>query len=97
MRTGHKFKKLLTFTGDALDQLVLEHPLFPSKDVPLVVNNEVTSDFGTGVSAICPAHDVQSLDLAHHYNLSREGFVNEQGCFTDEVGVIYEGLDIKDP
>jgi hypothetical protein len=27
MRTGEKFKKLLTFNGDALDDLVLYHPL----------------------------------------------------------------------
>ena len=27
LRTGHKFKKLLTFNGDLMDELVLQNPL----------------------------------------------------------------------
>ena len=56
---------------------MLEHPLYPGKDVPVLINNEVTSNFGTGVQSICPAHDVASLNVAHHYGLPREGYVNE--------------------
>jgi isoleucyl-tRNA synthetase len=28
MRTGEKFKKLLTFNGDLLDEIRLEHPFY---------------------------------------------------------------------
>jgi isoleucyl-tRNA synthetase len=76
MRTDEKFKKLLSFSGDALDELVVHNPL-TGREVRLVINNEVTSEFGTGIQAICPAHDYKSLDIAYHYNLPKEGFIDD--------------------
>jgi valyl-tRNA synthetase len=70
MRTGEKFKKLLTFNGDALDDLVLYHPL-NEKDVSIIINNEVTNDYGTGINCVCPAHDLDSLKLAYVYGLNK--------------------------
>lgn len=48
MRTGHAFKKLLTFQGFTMDEMVVEHCLDES-EVPVLVNNGVSSDFGTGI------------------------------------------------
>jgi len=72
----------LTFNGDALDELVLYHPL-NDKDIPIVINNAITTDYGTGIECIAPAHDLESLKVAYHYNLSKEGYVDEHGRFTD--------------
>lgn len=47
MRTGHAFKKLLTFNGDTLDDIIVSNCL-DEKDIPVVINNEITNDFGTG-------------------------------------------------
>ena len=62
LRTGTKFKKLLTFTGDTVDELVVEHPLNKS-EVPILINNDVTADFGTGINIVSPAHDFESLKV----------------------------------
>jgi isoleucyl-tRNA synthetase len=76
LRSGQKFKKLLTFPGDTLDELTLEHPLNES-EVPVLINNEVGSDYGTGVNSVTPAHDLESLKIAFHYDLPKRGYVNE--------------------
>ena len=89
MRTGSKFKKLIVVNGDSLDSVVVEHPIFSGKNVPVVINNEVTSFFGTGISAICPAHNVDSLKVAYHYNLPKNGYVDEKGILTEDLGPIY--------
>ena len=96
MRTGHKFKKLLTIIGDSLDQVVLYNPINES-DVPILVNNEVTSDFGSGIDCISPAHDLESLKVAYHYGLPKEGYVDEHGKFDDQLGPVYEGLSVLEP
>ena len=75
MRTGSKFKKLLTFNGDTIDELVLYHP-FTERDIPILIKNDVTSSRGTGVECIAPAHDLESLKVAYHYGLSKEGYVD---------------------
>lgn len=54
-----------------------------------MVNNEVNSDYGTGINCISPAHDLESLKVAYHYDLSKSGYVNEKGNFTEELGPIY--------
>tara|TARA_B110000285_G_scaffold226271_1_gene285769 strand:+ start:491 stop:1042 length:552 start_codon:yes stop_codon:yes gene_type:complete len=95
LRTGTKFKKLLTFTGDTVDELVVEHPLNKS-EVPILINNDVTADFGTGINIVSPAHDFESLKVAYHYNLPKNGFVDEKGLFTDDMGSELEGLSVLD-
>ena len=91
MRSGEKFKKLVSVSGDALDSVVLEHPLIPNKEVPIVINNEVTSDFGSGVNAICPAHNIDCLKVGYHYNLPKDGYVDNHGDLTEDLGPIYQG------
>lgn len=65
--------------------------------MPVLINNEVTHDFGSGINSICPAHDLKSLDVAFHYNLPKTGFVDEHGIFEDEAGIMLQGIDVKNP
>ena len=95
MRTGSKLKKLLTFNGDTIDQLVLYHP-FTERDVPILIKNDITSSQGTGVECIAPAHHLESLKVAYHYGLSKEGYVDQNGLFTEELGPVFEGLSVLD-
>jgi valyl-tRNA synthetase len=95
MRTGSVFKKLLSFQGDSLDDLKVRNPL-TNKEVPVLINNDVTHDFGSGINIICPAHDYRSLEVAYHYNLPKIGFVDENGIFEDDAGILLAGIDTKD-
>lgn len=96
MRTGKPFKKLLTFNGDALDEIVVYHPMNQNLDIPVVINNETSSEFGTGINCVSPSHDLESLKIAYHYNLDKSGYVTEEGVFDDQLGPVYEGLSVFD-
>ena len=63
-RTGKPFKSLIMITGDILSDLTLEHPLFPQRHIPVSIYNEVSSTFGTGINAVNPGHDLDSLNVA---------------------------------
>ena len=93
MRTGKPFKKLLTFNGDALDEISVMHPINDS-EIPILINNEISSEFGTGADCISPAHDLDSLKIAYHYGLEKSGYVTEEGLFDDKLGPVYENLSV---
>jgi hypothetical protein len=42
-------------------------------DLPIVVFNEITSSYGTGINAVIPGHDVESLKIAQVYDLNKAG------------------------
>ena len=59
-----------------------------------MIHNEVKSTFGTGINAVVPGHDLESLKIAAHYNLDKSGVLNKEGMTKDEVGIIYSGKDV---
>mmetsp|Transcript_3334 Transcript_3334/g.5538 ORF Transcript_3334/g.5538 Transcript_3334/m.5538 type:complete len:219 (+) Transcript_3334:634-1290(+) len=57
LRSGHRFKKLISFLGDTLEGMKFEHPIGEmGGSLPIVINNEVMSDHGSGVNGVVPAH-----------------------------------------
>jgi leucyl-tRNA synthetase len=50
--------------------LSVEHPLDPSRHLPVYVANFVLMDYGTGAVFGCPAHDQRDLDFARKYELA---------------------------
>lgn len=66
------------------------------RDIPILISNAVTGDHGTGIECIAPAHDLESLKVAYHYGLPKEGYVDENGKFTEEMGPIFAGLSVFD-
>jgi valyl-tRNA synthetase len=93
MRTGKPFKKLLSFNGDALDELEVYNPI-SNQMIPVVINNEVSIEYGTGIDCVSPAHDLESLNVAYHYGLDKSGYVTESGILDDQLGSVYEGKSI---
>jgi isoleucyl-tRNA synthetase len=93
MRTGKPFKKLLSFNGDALDELEVHNPI-TNEMIPVVINNEVKSEYGSGIDCVSPAHDLESLNVAYHYGLDKSGYVTEAGVFDDQLGPKYQGASI---
>jgi valyl-tRNA synthetase len=76
--------------------MILEHPLIQNKNVEMAVYNEITPNYGTGFDSVAPGHDIESLKIASVYNLNKVGVVDRLGKLTDEAGLLYKGLDIKD-
>jgi isoleucyl-tRNA synthetase len=73
-----ELKTLLLMQGEQLEGIVTSHPLLARKTLPTVVYGGVTSTFGTGVLAVTPGHDLESLKIAVAYpHLEKSGVLDE--------------------
>lgn len=61
----------------------LWHP-FREEPIPLVFDESVDKEFGTGAVKITPAHDRFDFDLAKRHGLPSIGVINEKGCIHQE-------------
>lgn len=63
----------------------LWHP-FRKEPIPLVFDESVDRDLGTGAVKITPAHDRFDFDLAKRHSLPTIAVINEQGLIREEFG-----------
>ncbi|VDP95497.1 unnamed protein product [Trichobilharzia regenti] len=57
-------------------------------------SSHVSESMGTGLVHIAPCHGKDDFDLAKRHNLSLKLFVDESGCFTEDVGFELAGLQV---
>ena len=62
------------------------------KAIPVIVDEYVEMDFGTGVVKITPAHDVNDFEVGNRHNLPRPRCMNDNGTMNELAGK-YVGLD----
>ncbi|MDE6670469.1 MAG: class I tRNA ligase family protein, partial [Muribaculaceae bacterium] len=60
--------------------------------VPIIMDDYVEMDFGTGCLKVTPAHDVNDYMLGEKYNLSAIDIFNDNGTIS-EPGGMYVGMD----
>ncbi len=62
------------------------------KEVPVIFDEYVTKDFGTGILKITPAHDINDFNIGLKHNLPVIDTLNEDGTIS-EAAQIYIGED----
>ncbi|MGX7030514.1 valine--tRNA ligase [Vagococcus zengguangii] len=62
------------------------------KEIPVVADDYVEMDFGTGVVKITPAHDPNDFEVGNRHNLPRVNVMNDDGTMNDFYPA-YEGMD----
>jgi valyl-tRNA synthetase len=62
------------------------------REIPIVGDDYVDMDFGSGVVKITPAHDPNDFEVGNRHNLERVLVMNEDGSMNANAG-IYKGLD----
>ena len=62
------------------------------REIPIVGDDYVEIDFGSGVVKITPAHDPNDFEVGNRHNLERILVMNEDGTMNAKAG-IYEGMD----
>jgi len=76
------------FSGKELEGVICDHPLhnlgFTHK-VPLLPADYVTSDAGTGLVHIAPAHGLDDFMLGKKFNLPLEDTVNDNGTLAETL------------
>jgi valyl-tRNA synthetase len=63
-----------------------------NKKIPVIADDYVELDFGTGVVKITPAHDPNDFLVGERHNLERINILNEDGTLNDRSGK-YAGQD----
>ncbi len=68
------------------------HP-FSDRLIPIVADDYVKSDFGTGCVKITPAHDANDFDLGKRHGLVMLNILNQDGTLNENTPAPYRGLD----
>ena len=63
-----------------------------NKEIPIVADDYVEMDFGTGVVKITPAHDPNDFEVGLRHNLPIINVMNDDATMNDNAGE-YKGLD----
>ena len=74
--------------------LVGKYVILPllNRRIPIVADDYVDMEFGTGVVKITPAHDFNDFEVGKRHNLERINVLDESGVINENGGV-YRGLD----
>ncbi|MFX3624041.1 MAG: valine--tRNA ligase [Ectobacillus sp.] len=62
------------------------------REIPIVGDDYVDMEFGSGAVKITPAHDPNDFEIGNRHNLPRILVMNEDGTMNDKAGK-YEGMD----
>src|SRR5919202_1648961 len=62
--------------------------------LPIVADEYVKSDFGTGCLKITPGHDPNDFEIGRRHDLDEVSVIGEDGRMTPEAGPAYAGLPV---
>ncbi|KAB2457608.1 valine--tRNA ligase [Bacillus sp. CH126_4D] len=62
------------------------------REIPIIADEYVEKDFGTGVVKITPAHDPNDFEVGNRHDLPRILVMNEDGSMNEKAGK-YNGMD----
>ncbi|NLP45733.1 MAG: valine--tRNA ligase [Epulopiscium sp.] len=63
-----------------------------NREIPIIADEYVDQEFGTGVVKITPAHDPNDFEVGLRHNLPQISVMNDDGTMNEEAG-LYSGLD----
>ncbi len=63
-----------------------------NREIPIIFDDYVDIDFGTGCLKVTPAHDTNDYDLGKKHNLETIDILNENGTLNDKT-MHYNGMD----
>jgi valyl-tRNA synthetase len=59
-----------------------------NKEIPIIEDNYVTMDFGTGCLKVTPAHDLNDYELGQKYNLPIIDILNDDGTLNPKAEIL---------
>jgi len=79
-------------------RLVGESAVLPlvGRKLPIVADEHVRSDFGTGALKVTPGHDPNDFDIGRRHDLDVVSVIGENGRMTAEAGERFAGLATAD-
>lgn len=68
------------------------HPFLPGRRLPIVLDDYVEADFGTGAVKITPAHDTNDYDIGIRHQLPFITIITDEGLMAENCGPLFSGL-----
>ncbi len=66
---------------------------FPRKEIPIVADEHIDPEFGTGVLKVTPAHDKADFDIGQRHGLEIVDVFNPDATLNANAGEEFEGMD----
>jgi valyl-tRNA synthetase len=63
------------------------------RPIPIIGDNYVDLDFGTGCLKVTPAHDPNDFEIGNRHNLPRLNIMHEDATLNENVPLRFQGLD----
>ncbi len=65
-----------------------------NKEIPIIADNLVEPEFGTGAVKVTPAHDFIDYEISLRHNLPLTKIIDEEGKMKEEAGQDFIGLSV---
>ncbi len=66
------------------------------RELPILADEFVDQNFGTGAVKITPAHDMNDFEVAQRHDLPKLSVINHDGTLNHNVPEPYQGLSVKE-
>jgi valyl-tRNA synthetase len=66
------------------------------REIPIIADDMVDQEFGTGAVKITPAHDPNDYEVANRHDLPFISVISHEGIMTHEVPTPYRGLKVEE-
>ncbi len=63
------------------------------REIPIVADEYVDAEFGTGAVKVTPAHDPNDYQIGQRHDLSQLLIMNDDGTMNENAGPEFEGMD----
>ncbi|THB62609.1 MAG: valine--tRNA ligase [Spirochaetaceae bacterium] len=73
----------------------VELPL-TGRRIPIIADDYVDPEFGTGMVKITPAHDPNDYEMAARHDLEKMNILNPDGTLNENVPTAYQGMKVID-
>lgn len=72
---------LASFAGSELENILVQHPFYNERQVPIILGDHVTLESGTGAVHTAPGHGQEDYQVAKKYALKIDNPVGNDGVF----------------
>jgi valyl-tRNA synthetase len=66
---------------------------FPRQEIPIIADEAVDREFGTGCLKVTPAHDALDFEIGKRHNLAIIDVINSDGTLNALAGPEFDGMD----
>lgn len=85
-------------TDERYKKMIGKHVTIPliDKAIPIVADDMVENEFGTGAVKITPAHDPNDFEVAERHHLPLISVINFDGTISEEAPLKYQDMTVTD-